>query len=133
VQDIAGVVDTANPDLIAGMPSEMIFQFMAVALNGEKAAGVELTLDIEFPDLEERWLLEIRNGVLRSHATRRVDDPSITLSIDRADFMAALQGRASFPALMRDDRARLAGGLLSLVRFAGLFERFSPDFEIVAP
>ena len=133
VQDIAGVVDTANPDLIAGMPSEMIFQFMAVALNGEKAAGVELTLDIEFPDLEERWLLEIRNGVLRSHATRRVDDPSITLSIDRADFMAVLQGRASFPALMRDDRARLAGGLLSLVRFAGLFDRFSPDFEIVAP
>jgi len=133
IPDIAGIVDTASPDLIAGMPSEMIFDFMAVALDGEKAADADLTLDVTFPDRDERWLLEIRNGVLRAHPTRRVDDPSISLTLDRADFMRVLSAQASLPALVREGRAEVSGGLLAMARFAGLFERFSPNFEIVAP
>ena len=119
--------------MLAGMPSALIFDFMAVALDGEKATKADLTLDIEFTDLEERWLLEIRDGVLRYHATRRVDEPSIRLSIARSDFVGVMRGGASMPKLLRAGDAKLEGGLLKLVSFAGLFERFTPDFEIVRP
>lgn len=131
--DLAATVDTTNPDLIAGMPSAMIFDFMAVGLDGAKAADADLTVDLTFTDRDERWLLVVRDGVLRYHAERRVDEPSIRLAIARDDFMAVLQGRAELPKLLREDRAELDGGLLRLARFAGYFERFAPDFEIVRP
>lgn len=129
----SGVADTASADMLAGMPSALIFDFMAVALDGEKATKADFTLDIKFTDLEERWLLEIRDGVLRYHATRRVDKPSIRLSIARSDFMSVMRGGASMPKLLRAGDAKLEGGLLKLVGFAGLFERFAPNFEIVRP
>jgi alkyl sulfatase BDS1-like metallo-beta-lactamase superfamily hydrolase len=44
-----------------------------------------------------------------------------------------MRGGASMPKLLRAGDAKLEGGLLKLVSFAGLFERFTPDFEIVRP
>jgi alkyl sulfatase BDS1-like metallo-beta-lactamase superfamily hydrolase len=126
-------VSATSPDILAGMSSDMFFDYLAVSLNGEKAADVDMTVDLEFVDRDEQWLLEISNGVLRYHAGRRVDDPTILLRIDRSDFVGVLSGTAKLPKLIREDRATLEGGLLSLVRFGGLFERFSPSFEIVEP
>lgn len=131
--DLEGVVGTANPEILAGMSSEMIFNFLAVSLDGEKAATAEITVDLAFPDRDERWLLVIENGVLRYYASREVEDPTLLLRIDRADFMGVLSGQLSLPKLLREDRASLGGGLLSLARFGALFDRFTPDFEIVRP
>jgi hypothetical protein len=49
------------------------------------------------------------------------------------DFVGVLTGTESLPKLLLQDRANLDGGLIALARFGGLFERFSPDFEIVKP
>jgi alkyl sulfatase BDS1-like metallo-beta-lactamase superfamily hydrolase len=111
----------------------MFFDYLAIGLDGEKASDVEMTIELEFSDRDEQWLLEISNGVLRYHAERHTDDPTIALRIDRSDFVEVLSGTAKLPKLLRQDRATLDGGLIALARFGGLFERFTPDFEIVAP
>ena len=128
-----GLSNTRSPDILAGMSSEMFFDYLAIGLDGEKAADVEMTIELEFSDRDEQWLLEISNGVLRYHAERHTDDPTIALRIDRSDFVEVLSGTAKLPKLLRQDRATLDGGLIALARFGGLFERFTPDFEIVAP
>ena len=106
---------------------------LAVGLDGQKAGDANMTVEIEFSDRDEQWLLEIFRGVLRYYENRRVDDPTISLRISRRDFVALLSGAVSFPKLLRDDRAELEGGLIALARFGGLFERAAPDFEIVKP
>ena len=128
-----GLTNTRSPDILAGMSSEMFFDYLAIGLDGEKAADVEMTIELEFSDRGEEWLLEISNGVLRYHADRHADDPTIKLRIDRSDFVEVLSGTAKLPKLLRQDRANLDGGLIALARFGGLFERFTPDFEIVTP
>ena len=131
--DLGADVATASPDVLRAMTSPMLFDFLAVSLDGEKAADAEISFDLVFTDLDERWLLEISRGVLRYHASRRVEDPSLSLRISRADFMRVLSGNASMLGLMRSGAAELEGGLLGLARFGALFEQFSPDFEIVRP
>ena len=42
----------------------MTFDYFAVRLNGEKAAGKKITLNIEFTDLKKPYSLLIENGVL---------------------------------------------------------------------
>jgi alkyl sulfatase BDS1-like metallo-beta-lactamase superfamily hydrolase len=122
-----------SPDILAGMSSDMFFDYLAISLDGEKAADVEMTIELEFADRDEQWLLEISNGVLRYHEGRRAADPTIVLRIDRSDFVAVLSGRTKLPKLLLQNRASLEGGLIALARFGGLFERFSPTFEIVMP
>jgi alkyl sulfatase BDS1-like metallo-beta-lactamase superfamily hydrolase len=131
--DLSGIVATASPDVLAAMESTMIFDFLAVSLDGEKAADEEITFDLEFTDRGERWLIEISRGVLRYHATRRVEDPTLSLKIGRGDFMAVMAGVKKMPKLLRDGDAELDGGLLALAGFGRLFDRFSPQFEIVKP
>ena len=60
----AGGINTASPDTIKAMPPEMTFDYFAVRLNGEKAAGKKITLNIEFTDLKKPYSLLIENGVL---------------------------------------------------------------------
>ena len=127
------VTSPTSPDILAGMSSDMFFDYLAISLDGEKAADVEMTIDLEFADRDEQWLLEIANGVLRYHAGRRTADPTIVLRIDRSDFVGVLSGRTKLPKLLLQKRASLEGGLIALARFGGLFERFSPTFEIVMP
>jgi alkyl sulfatase BDS1-like metallo-beta-lactamase superfamily hydrolase len=126
-------LSATSPDILEGMSSDMFFDYLAVGLNGEKAADVDMTIELEFTDRGEQWLLEISNGVLRYYPSRRIEDPTIALRIERRDFVGVLSGALKLPKLLREDRAELDGGLISLARFGGLFERFSPDFEIVKP
>lgn len=127
------VTSPTSPEILAGMSSDMFFDYLAISLDGEEAADVEMTIELEFADRDEQWLLEIANGVLRYHAGRRTADPTIVLRIDRSDFVGVLSGRTKLPKLLLQKRASLEGGLIALARFGGLFERFSPTFEIVMP
>jgi len=127
------ITTTTSPDILAGMSSDMFFDYLAISLDGEEAADADMTIELEFADRNEQWLLEISNGVLRYHAGRHAEDPTIVLRIDRSDFVGVLSGQTKLPKLLLQDRASLDGGLIALARFGNLFERFSPDFEIVKP
>ena len=127
------IVPTVSPDILAGMSSDMFFDYLAVGLDGQKAADANMTIELEFSDREEQWLLEISSGVLRYYENRHVEDPTIALRISRSNFVGVLSGTASLPKLLMKDLAELDGGLIALAKFGRLFERASPDFEIVMP
>ena len=50
----AGGVDTASPDTIKAMPPDMLFDYLGVRLNGPKAAGKVIELNVDLTDLEAR-------------------------------------------------------------------------------
>ena len=55
------------------MPIEILFDFAAVHLIGDKAADVTLQVDFAFTDQEETWTMSIRHGVLNA---LRGEDPT---------------------------------------------------------
>jgi linear primary-alkylsulfatase len=47
------------------MPLDMTFDYFSVRLNGEKATGKKIALNVNFSDLSEAYSLVVENGVLK--------------------------------------------------------------------
>jgi alkyl sulfatase BDS1-like metallo-beta-lactamase superfamily hydrolase len=132
-----GVPDAPAPnalagDLVAALPTESLFDFLAVRIDPAQATD-DVTIGFDFTDRNEHWQVVVKNAVL--HA-RRLDAPAAEgtrLVIARDDFIRVLAGETGVPALVADDRATIEGNPLALTAFSGLFDRFPFWFEIVRP
>ena len=122
-----------SAELLLGLSLREIIDAMAVRLDGEAAADSDIRLQIRFTDRVEPWLLQVRNGVLHGFPGRESEDPSATLRISEADLKLMLAGLVGAAELVGDDRLELEGNLITLVRFATLFDEFDNHFPIVTP
>lgn len=120
-------------ELLDSISLRDLIDAMAVRLDGEAAADMDLSLNIKLTDSEDTWLLQVRNGVLHGFANRNLDDASAALLISEGDLKYLLTGVVGVPSLIADDRLDLEGNPLTLIRFAGLFDKFDPNFNIVTP
>jgi linear primary-alkylsulfatase len=73
------VKGTTTPDTVRAMSPALLFDYLAVRLDGSKAAAADTAFELEFAESGERALLEIVNGTLNyllsaapSPATTRV-------------------------------------------------------------
>ena len=127
-----GGINTASPDTIKAMPPEMTFDFFSVRLNGEKAAGKKITLNIDFTDLNKSYSLLIENGVL-NYAPRAATnaDAKVTLTKNTLDRIQLGE--------LNPEQAIVAGDLKvdgrpeAFVDFVGMLDRFPFWFNIVTP
>ncbi len=129
------VFPTLRPDMtdtLRAMSPELLWDFLAVRLNGAKAAARRITINVIFPDLDQSYCLMVRNGAL-SHRPRREENSDVSFTIDRPDFDKLLLGNVSARALIADGRARLDGDATALQEFVGLLEHFELWFNIVTP
>ena len=131
--DAESMTRTDSPDMVAALTPEMLFDFLAVRLNGPKAAEVDLTLNLHFTDDARDFVLRIGRGVLNHRADRRAEDAEVSLSMTRIDFIRMLGGQVEMKDLMANDRAEVDGSMTALRSFGGLFDRFDPAFPIVTP
>jgi alkyl sulfatase BDS1-like metallo-beta-lactamase superfamily hydrolase len=120
-------------ELLAAISVRDLVDAMAVRLDGEAAADVDLSLSIKLTDSDDNWLLQVRNGVLHGFRNHSGADASALLVIAENDLKMMLTGLVGAPALIADDRLDLEGNPLTLIRFARLFDSFDPNFNIVTP
>lgn len=120
-------------DLVSALTTADVFDFLAVRLNPEKAESEDFRIRFRFTDRDEQWLVEVKHSVLHFWRDRQEDDAAATLELARSDFLRVLGGEAQIPALVADGKASVSGNPLVLATFGGLFDRFSPWFEIVRP
>jgi alkyl sulfatase BDS1-like metallo-beta-lactamase superfamily hydrolase len=127
-----GAVATASPDILAAMPPEMLFDYMAVRLNGPKAAGRKLTLNFDFTDLGRQYALTVENGVLNYAATL---DPraDATLTIAKREIDRIHLGQSTMPQAIASGQARLDGRREAFGEFMALLDDFPYWFNIVTP
>ncbi len=133
-----GIVEQAdilagNAALVAGISLRELVDAMSVRLDGDAAAEADITLNIDLTDDDNDWVFQVRNGVLHGFEARKDAEPDASLRISELDLKLMLTGVVGAPALLADDRLSLDGNPLTLIRFAGLFEQFDPNFNIVTP
>jgi alkyl sulfatase BDS1-like metallo-beta-lactamase superfamily hydrolase len=124
---------SASPDAAKAMSVEMFLQFLAVRLNGPKAADRAWTFDLAFTDLGERYLLEVENGVLNFTRDAVVDAPTATISLTRAAMDAIVLRQATFADLRADGSISVAGDAAAVEDFLGLLDTFEFWFNIATP
>lgn len=122
---------TASPDSIAAMPVDILFDFAAVHVIGEKAAEVDLRFDVAFTDLDQTWSVRIANGVLNSRPG--ASGAPLTLRGPKSVIAGALVAPGSVEALERSGHLTLEGDRGVLGSYGSLIDSFDPNFAVVTP
>jgi len=124
---------TGSADIVASLTPEMLFDYLAVRLNGPEAAEESITINLRFTDSGRDFTLLVQNGVLNYRSDRSAAEPDVTLTMARLDFIGLLSKRAKLSDLTDSGRASVDGSLLKLRRFGQLFDEFEFWFPIVTP
>lgn len=98
---------TMNFDVIAAMPTDLIFDFFAIKLNGPHAAKNPMELNFTFPDVKENYLVQIKNGVLNYFPGKISDEAAISITIDRNDLADLMMKKKTMQELIKEKNYRL--------------------------
>jgi alkyl sulfatase BDS1-like metallo-beta-lactamase superfamily hydrolase len=127
-----GQLNTDTLDTILAMPIDLLFDFMAVHVIGDKAAAIDIRLNVTFDDTGDEWTMWIRNGVLnarRGHA----DDVQLTITGPKADLAALLLQPTQAEYIIAKDALKTEGDLAVLESLASVIDTFDPYFRISTP
>ena len=128
----AGGVSSASPDTIKAMAPEMTFDYFAVRLNGEKAAGKKLSLNIEFTDLKQPYSLVVENGVLNYFKKPFAGaDAKLTLTKSTLDRIQLKE--ITIEQAITSGDLKVEGKREAFTEFIGMLDAFPFWFNIVTP
>ncbi|GAA5183451.1 alkyl sulfatase dimerization domain-containing protein [Niveibacterium umoris] len=127
----AGGINTATPDTIKAMPPEMLFDYLAVRLNGPKAAGKKIGLNIDFTDLKKQYGLAVENAVLNYGKPLAQADAKLTLSKGTLDAIQLKE--ITLEQAVASGALKIDGKREAFAEFMGLLDTFPFWFHIVTP
>jgi len=128
----AATPNTSSPDIIRGMTPGMLFDYLAVRLNAEKAEGKELVINVRFTDLEQDYALTVKNSVL-NYKAKATDKADVSLTISKADLDDIQLGLATLEEQVANGKLKIEGRKEVFTEFLGLLDTFEFWFEVVAP
>ncbi|WP_035385066.1 alkyl/aryl-sulfatase [Ferrimonas futtsuensis] len=107
---------------------------LATRVDYEAAGEERYSLILEILDAQERYLLQIANGVL--HYRVMTDDPEESmpyLGLSRKLFIQLASRQVAMQDLVTGDNLRVDGSIMDMVAFFRLFEPAEADFNIIEP
>ncbi|ECH9260520.1 MBL fold metallo-hydrolase [Salmonella enterica subsp. enterica] len=120
-----------SPDTVKGMTVEMLFDYMAVRLDSEKAAGKDISLNFNL-DNADNLNLTLNDSVLNYRNTLQSKaDASFYMSRD--DLQHVLTGRAKMADLIKAKKVRAIGNAAKLDEIIGCLDNFELWVNIVTP
>jgi alkyl sulfatase BDS1-like metallo-beta-lactamase superfamily hydrolase len=118
--------------LLAALPAGLLFDAIAVRLNGPRAGDAAFTLAWRFTDGGGTWRLRLSSGAL--HALE-VDEPppeaAATLESSRPTLDAILAQQLPAKQAVAEGRLVVTGDFARVVQLFGLLDRFDPCFPVV--
>ena len=123
---------SVSVDMVRAMSPQMFFDFLAVRLDSEKAAGHDLTLNWTFEDLNQDFNLTLRNGVLTHRAGLNAQaDAGVTMSKATLEQISLKQ--LDIPTAIQKGLIKLQGNGKKLGELMTSLDTFAPQFNIVTP
>jgi len=127
------VVTFASPDTVAAMPLELFFDYLSIRLNGPKAEGKTIKLNLDLPDTNDKYLLVVQYGVLQYHKDQRADDADASLTMDRSTLNEIIGGKLKVDQGVVDGKIKIDGTPEKFEEFVSLLDTFDPWYQVVMP
>ena len=123
---------TLSPDMLAALSISDLLDYLAVRLDGPRAAGKSTRIQLNLRDSGERYLLILENGVLR-HRIGAADNADVSLGLTREGFLAI--GMLGLPVgvLVEQGAVTAEGDLSAVDELVSLLDNFDFWFDIVTP
>lgn len=127
-------IDAApSRDTITAMTIPMFFDFLGVRLNGPKADGKVIVLNWDFPDVGERYVLNLENSALTYVSNSQAPNADATFRLTRATFDEINLGKTTFEKEVAAGRISIQGNGRRLGELFSLLDTFTGGFNIVTP
>ncbi|MBV8041056.1 alkyl sulfatase dimerization domain-containing protein [Pluralibacter sp.] len=120
-----------SPDTIKGMTVEMLFDYMAIRLNADKAAGKDISLNFNLEN-NDNLNLTLNNSVLNY---RQMLQPKADASfyMNRTDLHDVLTGQAKMANLIKAKKVKIIGNSAKLDEIIACLDNFDLWVNIVTP
>ena len=112
---------------------EELLDLLAVQIDGEKAAGKEMAINLNFKDRGENASLILKNGALTNRIGYQIPDATANIAIDKIDFIKVMLGEASLEVLVRENKAEIEGMVTILSDLKSVTSPADKYFNIVEP
>jgi alkyl sulfatase BDS1-like metallo-beta-lactamase superfamily hydrolase len=115
-----GMMKIKDKEMVHNVTMEGIFDGMAVNLDPQKSADVDVIAGFRFPDTGQAYTVHVRRGVAEIQP-KFPDNPDISLTVDSKVWKEVVTGfRNPVVALVKD--VDKEGGTLKIIKFLNLFK-----------
>lgn len=125
------VPNTASPDTIKAMPIDMFFDFLGVRLNGDRAAGKTISINMELTDTNEKYLVGVENSAIHYSKDKSMPSADVSIVTTRESLNDVMLGISTMEKQVVEGKAKLTGDPKKLSEFVGLLDNFNFWFNIV--
>ncbi|RKK66991.1 Alkyl/aryl-sulfatase BDS1 [Fusarium oxysporum] len=123
---------TASPDVVWQLTSEMLFDSLAIQINGPEAWDKTLAVDIVLTDTNVTYRLWLSNAALVYSMATQSSGPQVTLTSTTKQ-LPALAGYGLEPDALREAGITIEGDQNALSVLSDLLDPGDPSFNIVTP
>ncbi len=119
--NIKNDLNTASPEVIAGLPPEMFVNFLGMMVDqikAEKAGNAVINLKLSDGST---FGLDLHNGVLNRVANFQAKNADATLEISKLDFLTFASGKSSLDNLSSSGKAKISGDKAAVAKLNGIF------------
>lgn len=125
--------NTASPDTIKAMDLDLLFDFVAMRLNGPKTGDAASAFNIDFTDTGDKYLLELENGVLNHTKDAQSDSADATVTMTRETLNNVLLGQTTMADAVKAGDVTVDGDQGKLEQMLANLDSFPFWFNIVTP
>jgi alkyl sulfatase BDS1-like metallo-beta-lactamase superfamily hydrolase len=112
--------------MAAALTVTQLFDSLAIRIDAPRAWDTHLSIRWHFTDLEQAYRMELSNGVLIHHPTRREEPADLVVSLTRPQLLALLDGAGH-------DGIVFEGNPDTLTQVLSFTDQPDPAFHIVTP
>ena len=119
------------PATMLKMPFDEFFKLLSIRLNGPKAEGIKMKINVTLSEFEENYTIHLDNGVLNK--VNRLDaNPDVSLLVDKATLYAIANGILNLEEAISSNKLEVTGDHQKLDEFLNLLDHFN-HINIVTP
>ena len=122
---------SSGPDMTRALSTGQFLDFLGIRLRTEAVDGKAFTINLTTPDTGETFVVELSNGTLTNLAGFQAPDPTLTMTVNRADLELAMTGARTVPELVAEGLLVLDGDATVLQVLGSSMVHFELGFEMM--
>lgn len=115
------------------MPLDMYLDYLGMRIDGKKADGKHIVLNLNLTDTHQQYVLKLENSVLIYTPDKKLDKADASVSLPRTVLDQINLGETTFEAQVKKGTVKVEGDSNKLKELFGLLVTFNPHFNIITP
>jgi len=125
--------NTLSPDMLKALSTDLLFDFIGVRLNAEKAEGKTMKINWSFTDVGEKIAVNLENSALTQIAGKQHEKADASFTLTRATLDQVFLKQKTFLDGIKGGEITFQGDPRKLGELMGMLDEFTPYFPVVEP